>query len=222
MSDSKLMSKLDSAIASARQRVLLGAALSILSLGVVGFYLRHAYHEFTSVTPEFLSNYAAAEVLVALPKATPEIRKRVIDFAPTALDQAQAKLLEVPDHFAGELLNRLTAEAEQFSRTAEAELVSAVRTGLLRLRDELPEGKTDTEKLARFVDALAEVYAAETSRLLEQVHDVYGHAGGDALAYLELLAEGRDLDAKQALQREALVTFLTLASRAKSAAADEP
>lgn len=217
MSDGNLVAKLDLAIAAARTRVLVGLTLAIVSLGVVGFYLRYAYAEFTSVTPEFLSNYAAGELVLALPKAEPEIRKRVIDFAPAALDHAQAKLLEVPDHFADELLARLSTEAERFRRTAETELVGAIRTGLLRLQDELPEGTSDAERLTEVVEALAELYATETSRLLDRVHERYGLAGGDALAYLEFLAEGRGLDAKQSLQREALVTFLTMASRAKSA-----
>lgn len=213
---------LDRAISAAKARVLTGAVLSAVSLGLVGYYLSYAHRELTSVTPEFLGNYATGEVLAALPTAVPEIRARLIGYAPTALDQAEARLMEVPDRFADELLTRLRAESERFTATAEEELVAAIRTGLVRMADELPEGKTDEQRLRALADGLAELYAAETSALIDRLHGIYTQLGGDVLAYLEHLARGEQLDAREALQREALVTFLTMAARAKSVSSVGP
>lgn len=216
-SNTNFSAQLDRAIAGARTRVLLGTVLSVASVALAGFYLNDAHRQFGSITPALVSNYVASQVLENLPAAAPELKSRLIACVPDALDAVEGKISQLPDHFATQLHNHATTEMERAMPELEKELTGSLQTALRNARDSRVVGNGDEAGIKAFINSLADTYAEKSGSLIDEMHAKYEETGGDALAYLEFLAEGKGLDERQALQRKALQSILTTAARTQKA-----
>lgn len=217
---SQFSGELDKALGRARTGAIAMLVLSVGSLGLIGFWLNKAHEQFTTtLTPEYGANYAVAEVQKVVPTYVPELRQRLIEHAPALLDRAEARLNQIPDEFADSLIKQTGDELEKLMPQVETELHKSLSLALSKARDARGPGVSDEAHIKAIIDDLGDTYAAESIKLIDDLRARYTKRGADVLAYLDYLAENKGLDRKESLQRQALVTFLTIASRAKSTGA---
>lgn len=215
----QLSGEMDKALNGARISAILVTVLAVASIGLISFWLNKAHKQFmVDLSPEFGAEYATARITDALPTLTPELKKRAIDYAPQALDQAEAKLMAIPDEFADSLTKRADEELTKLAPVVEEELLKSLRVALGKAKDSRKPGETDEQQIKGLIDAMAATYAAESVKLIDELRSRYTAKGADVLAYLDYLAENKGLDKRESLQRQALVTFLTIASRARAEA----
>lgn len=217
ISNSEFSRQLDKAIASAKTRLFLGTAVMVASIGLVSYYLSDAKRQFVETTPEFVANYAAGVAMERLPQTGTDVKARLIAYAPDAIATIEGRIEKLPGRFADEIKVRAEKEMKTFGPELETELTKTLREALRSAAASGVAGKGDEAGIKAFVDSLVTVYGQQANGLIDSVHAKYRQSGGDALAYLEFLAEGKDLDERQTLQRQALVAFLTTAARTRSA-----
>jgi exonuclease VII large subunit len=213
----QLSSEMDRSLAGARTGAILTLVLTVVSLGLMGFWLKYAHDEFVGKygTPEFAMDQLVVTASTQLKEYTPELKKQVLDYAPTALDYAEQRLQEIPDRFADDLMSRTKQELDTLTPKLEEELYKSLKTALADARAQRKPNVSDETYIKQTVDALANTYEGESIKLIDDLRGKYTKGGADVLAYLEFLADNKGLDHKQSLQRQALTTFLTIASRAK-------
>lgn len=211
----ELKREMDRALASARVGTVLVVLVSVVSIAVIGYWLNYAHTRFSEVTPEFAVNAGVAKFQEALPTLVPQLSKQAIDAAPKVLDEVEARLTAIPDEFADMLVRRTGEELDRLLPEVERELLASLRAALDRAAAERAPGVDDEAQVKAVLQVLVDTYAEGTRDLVRELRQRYTATGGDILAYLEFLADNRGLNREQMLQRQALVTFLTIASRAK-------
>lgn len=214
----QLSSEMDRALAGAKTGAILTILLTVISTGLVGFYLKYAHDEFVNKygTPEFAMDQLVATAQTQLKEYTPDLKKQVLNFAPQALDFAEQRLTEIPDEFADRLMSQTRQELDKLMPRVEEELYKSLKTGLDQARAERGASVSDEAYLKQTIEALGLTYENESVKLIDDLRSRYTKGGADILAYLDFLAENKGLDHKQSLQRQALTTFLTIASRTKA------
>jgi hypothetical protein len=211
---------LDAGIASARRRNALNLTVSLVSLGLLGFWLTTAYSKFRTIDPEFATGFVASEVEARLPRAGQMVEQRLIQMAPELVASAEKRLTKLPDAIAAKLKARTDAELEQALPQLEEELYQSLKLVLADAATTAGKGADDPVAAKHLIDSVADAYQTETLALIDTVYQRYNAVGGDALAYLDYLAENKDLDKTEQLHREMLTTFLTIAARQQIAAAE--
>lgn len=213
---SELSRDMDRALGGARTGGILVILLSVVSIGIIGYWLNHAHREFIKVTPEFAVNYGVAQVQTAIPTLTPRLTQQAIDAAPGIFDDAEERLGQIPDQFATMLMTRTSEELDKLLPQVEEELYESLKVALAKAEAQRGPGVTDEAQIKALITVLADTYAQESINLVAELKSRYTRTGGDVLAYLEFLADNKGLDKEQELQRQALVTFLTIAARAQA------
>jgi hypothetical protein len=194
------------------------AALAVVSCGLCAYYLDYARQEFTQeyVTPEFVADQVVARVAVSVPELTPRLTRQAIEYAPRAIEVAEEKLNEMPDQFARAMMEGTAKELDAMMPGVEQELYQSLKAALADARSHRKPGETDEQHVKSVMDALGHVYEEESSKLIKETYAQYRATGRDVVAQLNRLAENKELTRKEELQRQSLVTFLTIASRAKA------
>ncbi|MFN4241604.1 MAG: hypothetical protein ACK4PI_00035 [Tepidisphaerales bacterium] len=210
-----LKREMDRALAGARTGAVLVVLVSIVSIAIIGYWLNYAHQRLTEVTPEFAVNAGVAKFQEALPTLVPQLSRQAIDAAPKVMDDVEARLMAIPDDFADMLVRRSGEELDRVLPEVEKELLASLRAALDKAAADRAPGVTDEAQVKAVVEVLVDTYAEETRNLVQELRQRYTATGGDVLAYLEFLADNRGLNREQMLQRQALVTFLTIASRAR-------
>jgi hypothetical protein len=209
-----LAAEMDAALRSARTGLTLVILLAIASSGICGGYLIYAHNKFTeTATPENGVNVAVAYVQRALPEYGPKLAQAARDAAPKVLDSVEAQLEAIPARLSKELQDRSTAEVSKLMPQAEEEMYKSLKAALAEAKANRPSGASDDAYATAVIDHLATTYGDESLKLLGDVQAKYGETSGDLIKYLQRLADDKGLTRKESLQRQALVTFLTIASR---------
>lgn len=215
-----LNADLDKAIANARTTTLGIIFLSVVSIGVVGYWLNKAKSDIVAFDAPTIANYGVATVQQALPELTPQFTQRAVEFAPELFDRAERELMAMPDKFADDLLTRAGSELDKITPELENELYASLKTALGSATASRKPGETDEQQVKSVIDTLATAYETESTKLIDTLHARYLKSGLDVLAYLEFLADNKGLDRRQELERQSLVTFLTIAARTKNTAGE--
>lgn len=211
----ELQRDMNRALAGARTGAVLVILLSIVSISIIGYWLNYAHKQFSDVTPEFAVNAGVAKFQEALPTLVPQLSRQAIDAAPRIMDDTEARLMAIPDQFADTLIQRTGEELDRLLPEVERELLASLRAALAQAAAQRNPGVDDEAQVKAVIQVLVASYSDGTKDLVRTLRQRYTATGGDILAYLEFLAENRGLNREQELQRQALVTFLTIASRAR-------
>lgn len=208
---------LDHALAKAKMSTTFVIVLSIISMCAVGFWLNYAHDRFSEVDPKFVATVGVSKVKEALPDLEPKIKQQLIDAAPNLMKSGEEYVNGMPDKFANQMVDRTKAEMDKAVPQLQDELVKAMKSALEKVKTERPAGMSDAD-FAKFVsEQLATKYADESMQLIDEMKTKYTGTSGDVLAHLEKLASNKGLTKRESLERQALVTFLTIASRSKTA-----
>src|SRR6185503_10095779 len=123
------------------------------------------------------------------------------------------RLQSMPEKFAGQLNNEVTQRMDEDMPKLEETLYEHLSTAVKKARqtaDEANPNGTDDQKFKAMLDALATVYEQESTKLLTDAYTTYtGHAQ-EILAYLEHLADGKNLDRRDELHRDLVRSVLGL------------
>lgn len=208
---------LDKALAKTKMSTTLVIVLAIFSVCAIGFWLNYAHNKFAEVDPQFVARVGVGKVKESLPELEPKIKQQLIDYAPQLMKTGEEYLNQMPDKFADQIVDRTKAEMDKVVPQITDEIYKSLKTALDQAKTARPSGMSDDD-YAKFIgEQLASKYAEESIKLIDEMKTKYAGPSGDVLAHLERLANNKGLTKRESLERQALVTFLTIASRAKTA-----
>jgi hypothetical protein len=193
--------------------------LAIFSVCAIGFWLNYAHNRFVEVDPQFVATVGIGKVKESIPELEPKIKQQLVDAAPKLMETGEKYLTEMPDKFADQMIERTKAEMDKALPQLEDELVKSLKDALNQIKADRPSGMADGDFAKLVADQLAAKYATESMELIDELKTKYTGPSSDVMAHLERLADNKGLTKRESLERQALVTFLTIASRAKTAAA---
>ncbi|HZZ42073.1 MAG TPA: hypothetical protein VFE58_03985 [Tepidisphaeraceae bacterium] len=209
--------EIDGAIRTTKQRNVKSAVLCVLSAGLIAGWLYHAHTRFAAVDPGFAADYAQAQLTSYMPQAGTDLEGSLKAYAPQFVGDLSKRLEQVPDQFADELDSRMKAELNAAGPQIEGELYKSLKTALADQKG--IKGGDDVARFKSMLGALAETYEKESIQWSDQLHSEYTKNGSDLLAYVQTLAENKNLNRHQQLQREMLQSFLVAAKQTDEASA---
>lgn len=209
-----LAADMDKALRSARTGMTLTIILALASSALIGFWLVKANGQFLeSATPETGIRYAASTIRESVPQYKDQLVKYATDSAPEVLNKLEAQVNEIPDQLADQLGKRTTDEISKIMPDAEKKMTDVLRAALKEQEEKRDKNITDEVFAKAVVDVLATTYGDESLKLLDDTHAQYSSTSKDLITYLQRLADDKGLTKQEQLQRQALVTFLTIAHR---------
>ena len=210
-----LQAQLDRAVRAARARNAIVLILGVIVLGLLGFYLWYANREFTGWDADRVADYGQSQLVESMPAAATELKRSLREQAPQVIANGEQRLRELPDQFAAKLRRDLGKQLTERAPAAEEQLYEALKAGLAEADKHVAEvgGATmdDEAKFKALLDTLAVVYGTETAKFADRLHGSYKDGSADVIGYLDMLAEGKNLDEQQQSQRTMIRNFLVLA-----------
>jgi hypothetical protein len=213
---SALQQELTQATASARRANRITLFVSAFALAGLGYWLYDANQQIVSFDAKTAVQYASAELQGNLPAAGEAVQDQLIAAAPHIMSELERELMDAPDKFAKELLSVSSAEMDKLTPQLEQELYKSIKAALVAAKDNLPPGSSDEQRISALLEVLADVYAKESIKLIDELKTKYQSSSQDLYTYLDFLAEGQGLDTRQTLHRQMVQTLLSLAVQQKS------
>lgn len=219
-----LETALDAAVRGAKRRNLFSVVLSVVSLALIGYWLWYAHGRFSrEATPETFAGAASVQLHDYMPTASVELEKQLKDRAPDMVEKGVDHLKSMPNQFANQLNSELTQRMDEDMPKLEEALYEHLSTAVKHARataDQANPTGTDEQKFKAMLDALAVVYEQESTKLLTDAYDTYTTHAREILAYLEHLADGKNLDRRDELHRDLVRSVLGLLAQHKAKTAD--
>jgi hypothetical protein len=219
-----LESALDNAVRGARRRNMLSILISLFALVAIGYWLWYAHGRFSrEATPETFAGAASGQLHDYMPAASLELEKQLKERAPDMVEQGVKRLRAAPDQFADQLnseaAKRMDADMPKLENALYEHLAVTVKQARATADEANPKG-TDEQKFKAMLDALAVTYEQESTKLLTNAYDTYTSHAREILAYLEHLADGKNLDRRDELHRDLVRSVLGLLAQHKDKTAD--
>ena len=203
-------------VSKMRRRNQITTVLSVLSIVILGVYLSYGYKRYGGdVTPDLVAAAASQRVQEQLPSASAALEKDLKDRAPKVVADAFHKLTEMPDVYArrlqDEAVTRMDAAMPEVQDKVYTSMKSALDTTVKATAASAgPGAKDDEARLKATLAAIADVYAADTMRFVDQTHATYWSDAGTFLTYMDRLATSPNLDRRDRLHRDMFSTMFAI------------
>jgi hypothetical protein len=211
-----LRNDIDHAISSSRRKNAISLILCVVSVGLIAYWLYYAHTKFAAVDPNFAADYAQSQLTDYMPQAGTDLEASLKSYAPQFISQVESRLQVLPDRFADELKTRTQSQLDAAAPQIQDELYKSLKAGLDQAKANVKPGAKGADDSARFqsmLDALADTYRDESIKLVDQVHSKYTANGSDIVAYIQVLANNKNLDRREQLHRDMLQNFLVIAKQ---------
>lgn len=201
-----LEAALQETVKRVRRRNMINMAIMAVLLVATAIYLGVAYSQFSTIDPSLAASYARAQIEERLPDVSAQMRKELKAAAPGMISMGEAHLRQVPTLATQEIRDQALAALDKHLPEIEEQITKVVRD---EIRKSLNAHKNETNPDKRFALILGDLEKI-TAQHIEQAQLRYLDQGNEVMGYLETLAENRNLDTRQQLQREMLRNFFVL------------
>ncbi len=82
---------IEQAIRSTRRRNTITMLLSLISVGLIGYWLYYAHTQFSSIDPNFAADYAKGQLIDYLPQAGTDLESSLKSYAPQLINDAETR-----------------------------------------------------------------------------------------------------------------------------------
>ena len=220
---------MDKTVQQMRQRNLLSAIVSILSVIILAGYLGYAYFRYANeVTPDLVAANAASQFQAQLPAARVQLQENLRANAPKNVADAFAKLKALPDTFADQLQRQATEKMDATMPQVRDQMYTAMKGALDKSVAATaagggPGAKDDEARLKATLSAVAEVYATDTIKFVEAQHATYASDALQFTDYMDRLATSPNLDKRDRLHRDMFqAAFALIRERANDTTTPAP
>lgn len=189
-----------------RRRNMINMAIMAVLLVATAIYLGVAYTQFSTINPDLAATYARAQIEERLPDVSLQVRQELKSAAPSIIAMGEAHLRQIPSIATREVRDQALAAIDQHLPAIEEQVSKTVRD---EIRKSLNAHKKETNPEKRFQLILNDLEKV-TAQHIEAAHLRYLDQSKEIIDYLELLAENKNLDTRQQLQREMLRNFFVL------------
>ena len=193
------------AVKKIRQKNVMFAVLSVISIVLCAFYLTHAYLRFGGeVTPDLVAANVQTEFMSSLPKARTDLEKNLKDNAPKFVNNAFDQLQQMPMEKAAGLQADASAKIDEAVPQVQEQMYQSMKNALDQANKAAPvaANATDETKMIAALAAVSDVYSVETTKFINQVHNTYTAEAFQFTDYLAMLGRNQNLDKKDTLYRE--------------------
>lgn len=226
----QLRTALDQAVAAARLRNRISLTAALLVIVLIISYLSFAYYEISRTDAEVAAQFAQVQIMDYLPAAGRQIEGKLTNEAPVHIDALEKKVRELPVLVAGQVRTTTVSKLKEVLPKLEEELSESIRTSLQVAHGQLKEkvGPTGKVKAEQLIDEASKIYGQELQKFVDKVYAQYAQNAGYVTAHLGHLADGKDLDGREQIQRQAVQYFLAMLevqrreAEAKAAAPKKP
>jgi hypothetical protein len=214
-----LETALNDAVRRGKWRNTISVFVSVVALALIGYWLWYAHGRFSrEATPETFAGAASVQLHDYMPTASVELEKQLKDRAPDMVEKGVDHLRAMPGQFANQLNSEVTQRMDEDMPKLEEALYEHLSTAVKKARataDQANPNGTDDQKFKAMLDALAVSYEQESSKLLTDTYDTYTSHAREIVAYLEHLADGKNLDRRDELHRDLVRSVLGLLAQHK-------
>lgn len=195
-----------------------GVMMTLLVLFIAGYW-SYVYMRTSEVNAEAAADMAYVRTLEYVKSSPPVLSKALRDQAPGVFDYAEMQVLQAPAKVAASIRDAAIGHMQVVLDQAEPRINQV-------LVDAIGHAKTATEnagfdskdpaQVDKLTDAIAEQIRTEVKKSLDQVYSEYVRQAQDAVATLEKVAAGKDLDQRQQHLRQVVISFLAVAEKRKT------
>ncbi len=195
-----------------------GVLMTLLVLIVAGYW-SYIYVRTSDINADVAADLAYRSTLEYVNNAPPSVSKALRDQAPGVFDYAEVQILAAPAKVAASIRDSAIHHTQLVLDQAEPRINQV-------LVDAITHAKTATEKagfdgkdpaqLDKITGVIADQIRTDVKTSLDQVYNEYVRQAQDAVAYLEKVAAGKDLDPRQQHLRQVIVSFLAVAEKRKT------
>ena len=207
-----------------RRRNAVSAVLSVLSLVAVVIYLGYAAYRYGGeVTPELVAANVQASLQAQMPQARATLEQNLRGDAPQLVNNAFDQVQAMPATYADNLHRQATAKMDAAMPAVQDQMYQSLKQALDQSRGPLAvAGSKDEDELKSTLSAVADVYATQTMRFVEQEHGTYAADAAQFTDYLDRLATSPNLDHRDQLHRDMFRTVFALVRERAAAAPTNP
>ncbi|NJL30382.1 MAG: hypothetical protein HC898_01430 [Phycisphaerales bacterium] len=209
-----LEAQLETTLASTRRKALTLRIVTVLAVGMMGFYFIYAHQQISQFDTETAADVLQANISEALPQASEHISASLKDKAPQVMEDAQARLLAVPHELVGVQLKGFLMHnlGEQILKV-EDEVYQTIKVQLDGIKADhvsnRPQPLSEAETAA-LLDQVLRVYGSEASLVIDKVYNDYANVADELIAYMHKLGRNESLSRREEIHRDLLQTFLAL------------
>ena len=208
----QLRTALDQAVAAARTRNRISLTAAFIVIVLIVSYLSFAYYEISRMNADVAARFAQMQILEYLPAAGRQIENKLTNEAPDHVAMLEAKVRQLPTRVAVQIRSTTMSKLKDVMPKLESELSESIRTSLQVAHAQLkekagPTGKVSAEQLTQ---EAAKIYGQELRKFVDKVYGQYANHAGFVTSHLSHLAEGKNLDEREQIQRQAMQYFLAM------------
>lgn len=218
-----LQTDMNAALSGATRRRTISMVVAIIAVVAVFIYMSIILNRLGILIKETsidaLADLAEQRLRAEVDTQSADLIREALAYAPQAADQLEERIMSAPGELTEQLRQMAKKELTNRIQEVEPQIIDALKQVL---DDALAKAGKDQITDAEFQDILAKVATAIADsghQAIDELRVLY-HTGGesppgadDIMAYFDLLAEGKDLTARQVHHRA--VVLQTLAVMAK-------
>jgi hypothetical protein len=202
--------------AQATLRFRIGLCLVLLvAMTAYGYWIHSKIKTFGAEDAALLARtHIAGTLPAARARLTEQLRGAAPQMVGRVLDQAVQSPALLRGWLEENLRHELERRANELSGTLRRELAADAARARTVLNDQFP-GMNDRERMDRISNAFLQAYAQRLRRVREAVTDPYHASLEEVRVKVDHLRRGQNLSDRERLEREILVTFLEIHTRAR-------
>ena len=205
----ELRESLERARSRARRTLV---ALILLVLIVTGYW-GYIYSRLGALNADAVADLAYFKTLEYVNKSPELMSAALRDRAPDAFDYAEAQVLQVPTLVANRIHDVALAKTQTVLDLSEPRIQQVVDDAIAKAKASTTaagfDGK-DPVQMEKLIDTLVAKIHADVRNGMDKIYLDYDRKAQDVVDYLDKLAAGKGLNAREQHLREVLISFLAL------------
>lgn len=186
---------------------------------VVAGYWTYIYGQASKVNADSAADMAYIRTVEYIKTAPPVVSKALRDQAPGIFDYAELQVLQAPAKVAASISDAAMKQTQIVLDQSEPRINQVLTDAVTQAKvatDKVGFDGKDPAQLVKITDVIAEQIRTDAKKALDQVYADYVRQAQDAVAYLEKVAAGKDLDQRQQHLRQVMISFLAVAEKRKT------
>jgi hypothetical protein len=196
----------------------IGMLMTLLVLIVAGYW-SYIYIRTSDVNAESAADMVYLRAVDYVKASPPVLSKALRDRAPELFNYAETQLLQSPEIVAGQIRAAALKQTQIVLDQAEPRINQVIVDAIAHAKASSSaagfDGK-DPAQLDKLIDVITRQMQGDVKAALDQVYSQYDQRAQEAVAYLEKVAAGKDLDPRQQHLRQVIASFLAVAEKRKT------
>lgn len=216
---SSLHADLQKTLRETRSRAARIGVLMTLLVLVIGAYWIYVYRTMSVINADVAADIVYRKTLEYANNAPPVLSKTLRQQAPALFDYAEGQILQSPALLSAYIRDAALQETQQVLDHSEPVINQVIADAVTHARTAVDQAGYDPKNPAhieKMIDVIAQQIGTEMKKSLDKLYADYDVQAKDAIAYLNKVAAGQNLDQRQQHLRQVVISFLAVAEKRKA------